>query len=212
MAENKVDKFMLVTIAVVIVIGVWAVVNSMRGPQPATPPPPVNVALNNTNGQPAPTVPVAKAPTPTPDEGREDILRRILYPETAKETEDCVRFYVFALFQYASDNGDFPTTEEGLAALSSPPERHKSTWGMGANRDVYSPAGMKDMWGRSYHYERKDNPEEPFYICSLGQDGILSSDDLTQTAVIQTLAQEFKHSVKAVSSPTIENPTPVLEK
>lgn len=74
-----------------------------------------------------------------------------------------------ALDQYRLDMMAYPTTEQGLAALSNPPP------GL-ANADQYRPGGYlrggagTDPWGRPYQYR---NPGEKgvFDVYSFGADG-----------------------------------------
>jgi general secretion pathway protein G len=70
-----------------------------------------------------------------------------------------------ALGAYRLDNGAFPTTEEGLAALTMRPSA-AGRW----NGPYLERAVPKDPWGRPYVY-RSPGPSGDFEITSLGKDG-----------------------------------------
>lgn len=75
-----------------------------------------------------------------------------------------------ALDSYRLDLLRYPTTEEGLAALSRPPAG-------AANADRYRPGGYlkrgagADPWGRPYVY-RQPGEHGPYDLYSLGADGV----------------------------------------
>ncbi len=76
-----------------------------------------------------------------------------------------------ALDMYAADNGQYPTTEQGLDALirkpTSPPEPFN--W-----NDAYvKPTKFLDPWGKPYQYRSPSQHEGYEYdLYSYGQDGI----------------------------------------
>jgi len=71
-----------------------------------------------------------------------------------------------ALEIYNLDNGRYPTTQEGLAALMHPPQG-STRW----NGPYLKKAeGLVDPWGRPYIYQSPGNHGE-FDIVSLGRDG-----------------------------------------
>jgi general secretion pathway protein G len=75
-----------------------------------------------------------------------------------------------ALDMYAADNGQYPTTEQGLSALvrkpTSPPE--PMSW----ERPYVEPTDFKDPWGNEYIYESPSTHEGYDYdLSSLGADG-----------------------------------------
>jgi general secretion pathway protein G len=78
-----------------------------------------------------------------------------------------------ALDRYQRDNGYYPTTDQGLNALVSPPTT-------GIVPLVYYSGGYverlpKDPWGNPYFYESDGNS---YVLKSLGPDGIESADDI----------------------------------
>ena len=80
-----------------------------------------------------------------------------------------------ALKMYRLDNGNYPTTEQGLAALA-----HAPTSGPPApnwNRDGYLPEVPTDPWGHPYVY-RSPGTSGDFDLLSLGKDGKPGGDGL----------------------------------
>lgn len=73
-----------------------------------------------------------------------------------------------ALKIYRLDNGDYPTTEQGLAALVSPPTTPPQA--MNWPTDGYLPAVPVDPWGNPYAY-RSPGERGLFDLMSLGKDG-----------------------------------------
>jgi general secretion pathway protein G len=81
-----------------------------------------------------------------------------------------------ALDRYHSDNGYYPTTEQGLLALVTPPTT-------GIIPLVYYTGGYverlpKDPWGNPYFYQSDGNS---YVLKSLGPDGVESADDIVAT-------------------------------
>lgn len=80
-----------------------------------------------------------------------------------------------ALKIYRLDNGDYPTTEQGLAALVSrptaPPE--PANW----SSEGYLPSVPVDPWGNPYAY-RSPGERGRFDLSSLGKDGQPGGEDL----------------------------------
>ncbi len=78
-----------------------------------------------------------------------------------------------ALKLYEIDNGAFPTTEEGLAALQSPPPSAKN-W-----KGPYVEKKPLDPWGNAYQYKSPGTHRAYDYdLYSYGKDGAESSDDV----------------------------------
>lgn len=74
-----------------------------------------------------------------------------------------------ALKMYQLDNGNYPTTEQGLAALAGKPSS-------GPAPTNWSPSGYleqvpRDPWGRPYAYQSPGEGGSGFEIVSLGKDG-----------------------------------------
>lgn len=91
-------------------------------------------------------------------------------PDQARVTvaQTDMRTISAALKMYRLDNGDYPTSEQGLAALASRP-------GSAPVPVNYSPSGYLeqvpvDPWGRPYGY-RSPVDGGGFEIASLGKDG-----------------------------------------
>ena len=78
-----------------------------------------------------------------------------------------------ALSDYYRDNGYYPTTNQGLRALVTPPTN-------GIVPLVYYTGGYierlpKDPWGHPYFYQSDGNS---YVLKSLGPDGLQSADDI----------------------------------
>ncbi|WP_318479439.1 type II secretion system major pseudopilin GspG [Photobacterium leiognathi] len=69
-----------------------------------------------------------------------------------------------ALNTYRLDAGDYPSTEQGLAALQSAPEGN-TTW----DGPYLAKSIPLDPWNRPYHYKLKNNGE--FALFTYGKDG-----------------------------------------
>jgi general secretion pathway protein G len=79
-----------------------------------------------------------------------------------------------ALREYYSDNGYYPTTEQGLRALVAYPPTN------GIVPLVYFNGGYierlpKDPWGNPYFYQ---SDGDSYVLKSLGPDGVQSADDI----------------------------------
>ncbi len=72
-----------------------------------------------------------------------------------------------ALDQYRLDMGRYPTTEEGLEALITPPAEEDQNWQGPYLKKKKIP---KDPWGRPYHY-RCPGEHGDFDLWSYGADG-----------------------------------------
>ena len=82
-----------------------------------------------------------------------------------------ISVFMLALQRYASEVGEYPTSEEGLKVLIEKPadERRARGW-KGPylfNTDVVPP----DPWKNDYIYQTTDTGDPPFEIISLGKDG-----------------------------------------
>lgn len=78
-----------------------------------------------------------------------------------------------ALKLYELDNGNFPTTEEGLNALMNKPVSAPNWNG------PYLEKKPIDQWGREYKYKSPGEHRLGDYdLYSLGKDGIESADDI----------------------------------
>ncbi len=97
-------------------------------------------------------------------------------PDQARATvaQTDLRTISAALKMYRLDNGDYPSTEQGLAALAKRP----TSAPVPAN---WSPSGYLeqvpvDPWGRSYVYASPAANGSGFEIMSFGKDGELGGD------------------------------------
>ncbi len=84
-----------------------------------------------------------------------------------------------ALDLYQLDNGRYPTTDQGLDALITPPSIHPvpARWNGPYLKKKRSP---KDPWGHEYVYIAPGaQNKEGFDLSSLGADGVESKDDIT---------------------------------
>ncbi len=74
-----------------------------------------------------------------------------------------------ALKMYRLDNGDYPSTQQGLAALSSRPTAAPvpANWSPGGYLDQVP----TDPWGRPYNYSSPGKNGAAFEIMSFGKDG-----------------------------------------
>ncbi|MBI5150016.1 MAG: type II secretion system major pseudopilin GspG [Candidatus Omnitrophica bacterium] len=82
-----------------------------------------------------------------------------------------------ALDLYELDNGQYPTTEQGLRALLEKPSSAPVSWNGPYLKKKRIPL---DPWGREYRYVAPGthNTEE-FDLFSYGQDGVEGKDDIT---------------------------------
>ena len=77
-----------------------------------------------------------------------------------------------ALKMYELDNGVFPTTEEGLAALSSAPSSAMN-W-----KGPYLEKEPLDPWSNIYQYTCPGVNRFDYDLSSFGRDGVASDDDV----------------------------------
>jgi general secretion pathway protein G len=78
-----------------------------------------------------------------------------------------------ALDRYYLDNGSYPTTDQGLQALVSPPQS-------GRTPNNYEQGGYieklpTDPWGNQYFYQSDGST---YALKSFGPDGVQSADDI----------------------------------
>jgi general secretion pathway protein G len=78
-----------------------------------------------------------------------------------------------ALDRYYLDNGSYPTTDQGLAALITPPTsgRVPNNYEQGG----YIEKLPADPWGNQYFYQSDGNS---YALKSFGPDGVQSGDDI----------------------------------
>ncbi len=80
-----------------------------------------------------------------------------------------------ALKMYRLDNGAYPTTEQGLAALAAKPSAPPLPTNYAA--DAYLPQTPTDPWGHAYVY-RNPGTEGGFDLLSFGRDGKPGGDGI----------------------------------
>ena len=78
-----------------------------------------------------------------------------------------------ALGMYRLDVGSYPTTENGLAALTRQPS--STNFWDGPYLDDEVPI---DPWGKPYQYRRQKSGLQEFSLYSFGADGVEGGDDL----------------------------------
>ena len=92
-------------------------------------------------------------------------------PDQARVTvaRSDLRAIAAALKMYRLDNGDYPTTAQGLAALVTQPEGAPalSNWAAGG----YLEKAPADPWGRPYAYASPAPDGPGFLLSSAGRDG-----------------------------------------
>lgn len=105
------------------------------------------------------------------------ILASVVIPRFAGRTEDARRSKAVsdlenigvAMDMYEADNGEYPTTEQGIDALVSPPtaEPAPTNW-----RQYLKKRVSIDPWGHPYHYvcPGENNPDS-YDLASYGRDG-----------------------------------------
>ena len=84
-----------------------------------------------------------------------------------------------ALDMYELDNGKYPTTEQGLKALILKPTSIPvpGNWNGAYLKKKQIP---EDPWGNEYVYVSPgENNKDEYDLSSLGSDGVVSDDDIT---------------------------------
>ena len=81
-----------------------------------------------------------------------------------------------ALRMYRLDNGDYPTGQQGLAALVERPTSAPVPKGWAP--DGYLDQLPQDPWGRAYVYTMPGADNAGFTLQSLGRDGAAGGEDL----------------------------------
>lgn len=112
------------------------------------------------------------------------ILAGLIMPKLMGRTDDAkitkatvdIAALTTALKLYKLDNGDYPTTEQGLKALIEPPDKEGGTgnWKKGGYLDKKQPP--KDPWGKEFIY-LCPGTQGDFDIISYGADGVPGGED-----------------------------------
>ena len=110
------------------------------------------------------------------------VLAAMIVPKLAGRSEEARRSVAqadvelnlsTALKMYELDNGVFPTTEEGLAALLTAPGSARN-W-----KGPYLDKTPLDPWGRTYQYKSPGTHRPHDYdLFTLGRDGVEGNDDV----------------------------------
>lgn len=105
------------------------------------------------------------------------LLAGIVLPRFLARSEDAkvkaaqtqISAFKTSLQMYAVDNGQPPSTEQGLEALINEPTSSPKPTNWKKYMDI--PEVPKDPWGNDYIYESPGPTGEDFYILSPGKDG-----------------------------------------
>jgi len=86
-----------------------------------------------------------------------------------KTVQTQIKMLKSALQTYRLDVGEYPSTQEGLAAINKKPDspKAKQNW----QGPYLSEKVPLDPWGNPYQYRREPNGEEDITLYSLGADG-----------------------------------------
>jgi general secretion pathway protein G len=99
-------------------------------------------------------------------------------PDQARVTvaQTDLRTIAAALRMYRLDNGDYPTTDQGLRALVERPTQapEPANW----SADGYLPEQPEDPWGRPYVYRSPGSNGQAYELKSLGKDGEAGGEGL----------------------------------
>jgi general secretion pathway protein G len=76
-----------------------------------------------------------------------------------------------ALEMYSSDNGNYPTTEQGLEALINKPSSEPSPQNYNEGGYLKKREVPKDPWGRAFIYRSPGEQSKDYELISLGADG-----------------------------------------
>ncbi|MBP7605377.1 MAG: type II secretion system major pseudopilin GspG [Spirochaetes bacterium] len=88
--------------------------------------------------------------------------------EAAKQQ---IAAFGLALDRYNLDNGTYPTTEQGLAALIERPNSEPAPMNYNEGGYLKKKELPKDPWGRDYIYRSPGDHGNDYEIMSLGADG-----------------------------------------
>lgn len=82
-----------------------------------------------------------------------------------------------ALDRYSLDNGQYPTSEQGLDALVNKPSTEPQPMNYNPGGYLKKKAIPKDPWGRDYIYKSPGENNREYDIISLGADGKEGGED-----------------------------------
>lgn len=105
-------------------------------------------------------------------------------PDQARVTvaQTDLRTISAALKMYRLDNGDYPTTEQGLKALAERPSAPPAPINWSPNG--YLEQVPVDPWGRAYIYRSPAASGSGFELISHGKDGTAGGEDVDQDITV----------------------------
>lgn len=100
------------------------------------------------------------------------LVLRPLRREDWLETEGRITEVKYALEDYRADHGHYPTDEDGLSVLLTPPPETREGPRYFLKQYVLSEQSLSDTWGNPITYQKvRTGSEEGCVISSLGRDG-----------------------------------------
>ena len=115
------------------------------------------------------------------------ILAGMIMPRLMGRTDDAkqvkakvdIAALTTALQLYKLDNGEYPTTEQGLKALIEPPEKEGGAGNWKKGGYIEKQSVPKDPWGREFIY-LSPGIHRDYDILSYGADGVPGGEDKNQ--------------------------------
>ena len=121
------------------------------------------------------------------------LLAAMVAPRVMQRTDDAkivrvandIRAIEASLNLYKLDNFNYPTTEQGLAALVTKPlgAPEPKNWKQGG----YLRSLPKDPWGNEYQYASPGSDGSPFDLYSFGADGKIGGEEMSKDLSIAEL-------------------------
>ena len=121
------------------------------------------------------------------------LLAAMVAPRVMQRTDDAkivrvandIRAIEASLNLYKLDNFNYPTTEQGLAALVTKPlgAPEPKNWKQGG----YLRSLPKDPWGNEYQYASPGSDGSPFDLYSFGADGKVGGEEMGKDLSIAEL-------------------------
>ena len=121
------------------------------------------------------------------------LLAAMVAPRVMQRTDDAkivrvandIRAIEASLNLYKLDNFNYPTTEQGLAALVTKPlgAPEPKNWKQGG----YLRSLPKDPWGNEYQYANPGSDGSPFDLYSFGADGKVGGEEMSKDLSIAEL-------------------------
>lgn len=121
------------------------------------------------------------------------LLAAMVAPRVMQRTDDAkivrvandIRAIEASLNLYKLDNFNYPSTEQGLAALVTKPlgAPEPKNWKQGG----YLRSLPKDPWGNEYQYANPGTDGSPFDLYSFGADGKIGGEEMSKDLSIAEL-------------------------